>query len=237
MRKAGRPPFISRIAGVAMVLGMVAGCAPIAATQQGSKIRDLYQLVLIVGVGVAVLIWILVTWSIVRYRRQKETVPQIRNNIPLEVTWTVIPVILVLVLFVLTFQTQVAVDAEAPNPDVHIAVTAFTWQWQFDYVDSGVKLIGTTGQPPEMVVPVNETIHIDLRSTDVDHSFYVPQFLFKRDAIPGRTNSFDFIVTNVGVYPGQCAEFCGLQHAYMTFTVRAVDRATYDSWLASAPKR
>lgn len=230
-----RSPVVRRAGAGALLLVVVAGCAPAAATEQGSRIRDLYQLLLIIGVGVALLIWALVTWSIVRYRRHRDgPVPQTRNNIPLELTWTIVPAVLVLILFILTFQTQVAVDAEAQNPAVKIEVTAFTWQWQFRYAGSGVVLTGTTNQPPEMVVPVNETIHIDLRSTDVNHSFYVPQFLFKRDAIPGRTTSFDFIATSVGIYPGQCAEFCGLQHAYMTFTVRAVDRTTYDAWLASA---
>jgi cytochrome c oxidase subunit 2 len=230
----GRRSLLIRLGGGAASAALLAGCAPAAATVQGARIRDLYQLLLMIGIGVALLIWVLVTWSIVRYRRHRdEPIPQTRNNIPLEVAWTIVPAVLVLILFILTFQTQVAVDAEAPDPAVDIAVTAFTWQWQFRYAGSGVVVTGTTDHPPEMVVPVNETIHIDLTSSDVDHSFYVPRFLFKRDAIPGRTTSFDFIVQSAGVYPGQCAEFCGLQHAYMIFTVRAVDRATYDAWLAS----
>jgi cytochrome c oxidase subunit 2 len=83
-----------------------------------------------------------------------------------------------------------------------------------------------------MVVPAGEPIHIVLTSTDVVHSFYVPQFLFKRDAIPGRPNEFDLTIDEPGAYGGQCAEFCGVFHDRMTLTVRAMTRVDYDAWLA-----
>ncbi len=212
----------------------VAGCAPVAATAQGASIRDAYTVFLIVGLGMAMLIWGLVTWSILRYRRRRSEPPrQTRDNLPFEIAWTVGPIVLVIALFILTFRTQISVDAQSPHPAVSVAVTAFTWQWQFQYEGTPVTIVGSTGDPPVMVVPVNETIHVDLVSVDVDHSFYVPQFLFKRDAIPGRTTSFDFKAIEPGLYPGQCAEFCGVQHAYMTFSVRAVDRPTFDAWLSA----
>jgi cytochrome c oxidase subunit 2 len=84
-----------------------------------------------------------------------------------------------------------------------------------------------------MVVPVGEPIHIVLTSADVDHAFYVPQFLFKRDAIPGHPNEFDVTITDPGTYNGQCAEFCGIYHDRMLLSVQAVSRPEYDAWLAA----
>jgi cytochrome c oxidase subunit II len=85
-------------------------------------------------------------------------------------------------------------------------------------------------------VPVGEPVRVTVASADVVHSFYVPQFLFKRDAVPGRESSFDFTVEDAGTYRGQCAEFCGIYHSRMPFTVRAVSRTDYDAWVSSQPK-
>jgi len=114
-------------------------------------------------------------------------------------------------------------------------VTAFRWQWEFDYPGSGVRVIGGPDVPAEMVVPAGEPIHIVLTATDVAHAFFVPAFLFKRDAIPGRVNEFDVTINEPGAYGGQCAEFCGVFHDRMLLTVRAVTRPDYDAWLAAQP--
>ena len=87
-----------------------------------------------------------------------------------------------------------------------------------------------------MVMPVNENVHIRLHSADVIHSFYVPQFLYKLDVVPGRTNEFDVNVDQVGTYSGQCAEFCGLGHADMHFSVQAMTRADFDAWVVESQK-
>src|SRR5690348_5791386 len=85
-----------------------------------------------------------------------------------------------------------------------------------------------------MVLPINERVRIRLHAQDVIHSFYVPAFFYKKDAVPGRINEFDVTIEKPGTYGGQCAEFCGLSHADMYFTVRAVERAEYDAWLQTA---
>ncbi len=116
---------------------------------------------------------------------------------------------------------------------VTVNVEAFRWQWRFDYEGSGVTVTGTRDAPAEMVVPVGEPVRVVLTSADVIHSFYVPAFLFKRDAIPGHPTEFDFTVDAPGGYGGQCAEFCGVYHDRMLLTVRAVTRPEFEAWLAS----
>ncbi len=97
----------------------------------------------------------------------------------------------------------------------------------------GVTTTGTPAAPPTLYLPVGETTEIELRSADVTHSFWVPAFLFKRDAIPGMTNVFDLTPNRTGSFPGRCAQFCGLRHALMTFTVQVVPRTAYVRYLAA----
>jgi cytochrome c oxidase subunit 2 len=184
------------------------------------------------------LVWLLITVAILRYRRrpgdEDHLPPQIGHITWLEVVWTALPIVTILVLFGLTLSTLGKVDALAAAPPVTVNVTAFRWQWRFDYAGTNVTVAGAPEKPAEMVVPAGEPIHIVLTSADVDHSFYVPAFLFKRDAIPGKPNEFDLTITDPGTYSGQCAEFCGVFHDRMTLTVRAVTRAEFDAWLRSS---
>jgi cytochrome c oxidase subunit 2 len=129
-------------------------------------------------------------------------------------------------------QAQNKVLDQSGDADVNLTVTAFQWSWRFTYEGTGAEVVGSPGTIPEMVVPVGEPVHVTLTSPDVIHSFYVPAFLFKRDATPGRPTEFQFTVDEAGTYHGQCAEFCGVGHAAMTLTVRAVPRPEYEAWLA-----
>jgi cytochrome c oxidase subunit 2 len=218
---------------VVVLLGLVvSGCMPTPASTQGRQISDLYGMFVIGGVIVATIVWVLVTWSILRYRRRDDRLPeQTHGNLRIEAVWTLIPAVTVLALFVLTLQALGNVQAVAPG-GINLHVTAFRWQWQATYPDAGVTITGTTANELEVVLPVNTPIHVTLESLDVNHSWYVPAFLFKRDAIPGRPTTFDLEVAAPGVYPGACAEFCGIGHDQMLFTVRGVDMATFQAWLA-----
>jgi cytochrome c oxidase subunit 2 len=220
--------------GIGLVL-VTTGCVPRPATTQGQSIADLWVVFGIASAAVGLLIWGLVTWSVFRYRAHgsDELPAQIHGHLGLEIAWTALPIAIVVGLFVLTYRTIGAVETTTGPAPVPITVTAFTWQWSFHYEGSDVTVTGTTDRPAELVVPAGETVRVTLLSTDVDHAFYVPAFLFKRDAIPGHPSTFDFTVETPGVYGGQCAEFCGLHHDSMAFTVRAVDRATFDAWLAA----
>ncbi|MCY7419902.1 MAG: cytochrome c oxidase subunit II [Chloroflexi bacterium] len=204
-------------------------------TQQGREAADLYLPIFLLAVAIFILVEGILLFVALRFRRKRgdDTLPgQRHGNNALELLWTGIPAIIVGVLFVVSTGVLLKVDAIAPNPAVTVDVTGFQWQWTFDYKDQGLSFTGAGKDGPEMVVPVDETIHIRLQSSGVIHSFYVPQFFRKLDVVPGRINEFQVNVEQEGTYGGQCAEFCGLAHADMYFTVRAVDRATFDQWVA-----
>jgi len=235
-RARSRVGRIPRPAALAVVVALVAGgCLPAAATQQGHAVSELWTAFIVAAAGVGILVWGLITIALIRYRRRSADAatmpPQIHDAPRLEIAWTAGPIVLVLLLFWLTLGALDRIDAREPGR-VTVDVTAFRWQWRFDYPDAGISIVGGPGTPAEMVVPAGEPIHIVLTATDVAHAFYVPAFLFKRDAIPGRPNEFDFTVDEPGAYGGQCAEFCGVFHDRMTLTVRAVTRPEYDAWLA-----
>jgi cytochrome c oxidase subunit 2 len=201
-------------------------------TTQAQDISDLYAIFLGAGIVVGAIVWVLATVAVIRGRRGRDAEPpQTHGDVRIEALWTVIPLITVLVLFGLTIQTLNTVDARGTG-GVNLHVTAFRWQWQAVYPDAGVRLVGTDDRPLEVVLPVGQTVHVTLDSFDVNHAFYVPAFLFKRDAIPGQPTAFDLQVSAPGVYPGACAEFCGVGHASMPFTIRGVDQATFDAWLS-----
>ena len=240
-----RPAGASRTSHAAVVLAflcavMLAGCLPAPRTTQAQAVADLWTQFVIAAVIVGGIVWMLITVALLRYRRRpgdEDTVPpQIGHVTWLEVVWTALPILTILVLFGLTLGTLGKVDAVAAAPPVTVNVTAFRWQWRFDYAGTNATVVGGPDTPAEMVVPVGEPIHIVLTAADVDHSFYVPAFLFKRDAIPGKPNQFDLTITDPGSYSGQCAEFCGVFHDRMTLTVRAVTRPEFDAWLAAAEK-
>jgi cytochrome c oxidase subunit II len=179
----------------------------------------------------------LLVWSMIRYRRRGDELPrQVHGNNRLELTWTLIPLLLVIVLFVITIQGQNRALEKAGRPALEVDVLAFQWSWRFDYQGQGVQVVGAPGNVPELVVPVGQPVRIRLRSADVVHSFYVPRTLFKRQAIPGRTTEFDLTFERVGTYQGHCVQFCGLAHADMLFRVKVVSPGEFQSWLAQASR-
>jgi len=137
----------------------------------------------------------------------------------------------VLFIFGATWRVERKVDRVDPNPGVTVDVTGFQWEWRFFYPEYRINIIGTATSYPTFVVPVGEPVRIVLRAQDVIHAFFVPQFLFKRDAIPGMTNEFDLTIPRPGTFFGECAEFCGLNHSDMGFYVKAVPRSEFDRWV------
>jgi cytochrome c oxidase subunit II len=232
-----RVPAARWLAVAALALA-AAGCAPQSVTEQGRAVYNLYNLFLYIAAVVFVVVSGLVLWSVVRYRRRDDELPkQTHGNNRLELLWTLIPTVIVLALFAFTLVAQNKVLDKSGQADVNVTVTAFQWSWRFTYEGTGAEVLGTPEHIPEMVVPVGQTIRVKLVSADVVHSFYVPQTLFKRQAIPGTENVFDLTFEKVGLYHGQCTQFCGLQHPDMVFRVRVVEQGAYQSWLAAATRR
>jgi cytochrome c oxidase subunit II len=215
-----------------------AGCTPQSVTEQGQAIYNLYNLFMYIAAVVFVVVSGLVIWSVIRYRRRDDELPtQTHGNNKLELTWTVIPTVIVLFLFVVTIQAQDKVLDTSGDADVDLTVTAFQWSYRFTYEGTGAEVLGTPESIPEMVVPVGQRIRVKLLSADVVHTFYVPQTLFKRQAIPGTENVFDLTFDKEGLYHGQCTQFCGLAHTNMLYRVRVVTQGEYQSWLAETSRR
>jgi cytochrome c oxidase subunit 2 len=228
----------ARWLAVAVAALLAAGCAPDSVTEQGRAVNDLYLLFLYIAAVVYLVVAALVIWSVVRYRRRDDELPkQTHGNNRLELTWTLIPTVIVLVLFGFTLRAQDRVLDQSGQADVNVTVTAFQWSWRFSYEGAGAEVVGTPEHIPELVVPVGQRVRVKLVSADVVHSFYVPQSLFKRQAIPGVTNEFDLTFDKTGLFHGQCTQFCGLQHPDMVFRVRVVNQGQYQSWLADATRR
>lgn len=194
----------------------------------------LYDIFLVVAAVVFVIVAGLLGWSIARYRATDDgrEASETHENIRLELIWWAIPTLLVIVLFLLTARVLGVVDERTDDPAVTINVTGFQWQWQFDYAGSDVTIIGVQEDLPVAVVPVGERIAFTLDSPDVIHSFWVPDFLIKRDVIPGRTNRIELTIDEEGTYSGLCGEFCGLLHSRMRFSIDAVSPDLFAAWLA-----
>ena len=233
-----------------LVLAIAAGCGmipPEPKTEAAKSVFTLYNIVLAMGTVVFVGVEGFIVYSIFRYRRRDDRLPpQTHGNTLVEIIWTAIPTVIVLILFVLSDHDPRTVEARRirRSGGVNIEVDGFQWQWQFRYLDDDTNpandysVVGSPASPAVMVVPVGEPVRLTLVSHDVIHSFFVPQFLIKRDLIPfpeGETpNKLEFTVTEEGTYHGQCAEFCGNLHAQMTFSVQAMAPDKFDKWLADA---
>jgi cytochrome c oxidase subunit 2 len=190
----------------------------------------------------------LIIWTVVRYRRKPgdDTLPpQTHGNNIAEFVWTIVPTLIVIFMFIVSWQTLNVVDRSSNDAQTKIRAVAGQFQWQFDYLATdGTTVLYTeflplVSQGGGMMVPAGRTVQLSLVSKDVIHAFYVPQFLFKRDVVPGRTNQFDFNVnvSDVGqTFRGQCAELCGTGHSIMLFEVKALSAADFDAWLVEKSK-
>ncbi len=210
------------------------GCAflPAGATAQADQLHQVWSVFFYAGLFVAVVVYALILGPLFVWRRRGDGYPpQFRRNNKLEVFYTVVPLLIVAALFALTYKKETSVEQLVARPDATVDVIAFAWSWKFHYPGGALDIVGTPQKPPEMVIPVEGTTRINLTSTDVNHAFWVPGFLFKRDAIAGISNHFDLRPIRTGTYRGQCAEFCGLDHALMSFTIRVVSAADYRRWL------
>jgi cytochrome c oxidase subunit II len=211
----------------------VAGPGP-PLTDQASDIDRVWDVFFVIAVAVVILVAGLVAIIVIRFRRRSETLPrQVHENIPIEVGYTAVPLLVVGGLFALTVVSIWAVDESDEDADLVVEVTAFQWQWRFDYPESGVEVIGSDEVVPELVLPAESSVRFELTSQDVIHSFWIPGFRFKRDVFPDQVTTFQVDVgepTGAYLNTGVCAEFCGLDHTSMRFSVRIVTPAEFEQW-------
>ena len=241
-RRLPRPRSRRWAIGAAVVAALLlSGCQVPAfgayrgATSQGQDAFKLWQGFFIAGAVIFVIVLLLIGWSVIRYRRRSDVIPaQTQYHTFFEITYTVVPVIIVVVLFLFTFISENEVDALSTNGPLTVNVTAFQWGWEFQYPGYDVRVLGVETENPTMVLPANQNVRVFLRSRDVIHGFYVPEFNFSRYALPGVTNQFDLDIQHTGTFRGQCTQFCGLYHSLMVFQVKAVTATQFKAWVRHA---
>jgi cytochrome c oxidase subunit 2 len=219
-------------------------------TNHTSEVIGLWNTSWIVLMGVGIVTWGLILWAAIVYRRRKGQTGlpvQLRYNLPIEIFYTIVPLILVLGFFAFTAKTQNNIEAPIANPQVRIDVYGQRWSWTFNYVDEKTYSPGVQAQTEAdsgkliaplntLYLPVNKRVEIRIFSRDVAHSFWIVNFLYKKDMIPGKTNYMYFIPEKIGTYQGKCAELCGQYHSLMLFQVKVVSEADYEAYIAKQRK-
>ncbi|WP_182490025.1 cytochrome c oxidase subunit II [Microcella alkalica] len=216
-------------------------------TNQVDRVIGLWVTSWIVLLGVGVITWGLIIWAAVVYRRRKGQTGlpvQLRYNMPIEILYTVVPLILVLGFFAFTARDQTAIEEPLADPDVTIEVYGKRWAWDFNYVNEDVYYQGIQAQKtedgqidasslPTLYLPVGQKVEVKIESRDVLHSFWIVDFLYKKDMIPAKSNYWYFIPEKEGSYVGKCAELCGEYHALMLFNVEVVSQEEYEAYTDS----
>lgn len=243
-----------KVVGLTGLVALVAtGCSvdevlrfgwPSGVTPQADKMRELWTWSAVAALVIGVFMWVLMLWPVMFHRKKSDEMPrQTQYNLPLEIVYTGIPFVIILVLFYFAVGAQNFVDDET-DPDVRVEVVGFQWNWEFRYTDEqvegtqdAVSTVGSSEEIPLLVLPAERVIQYEISSKDVLHSFFVPEFLFKRDMFPrpdknNTDNVFQNTIDEPGAFVGRCAELCGSYHAMMNFEVRALPGDQYDDYIA-----
>jgi cytochrome c oxidase subunit 2 len=260
--------FASRLTALAVAAGTVlvsAGAALAAlghpvpwqmdlqesATPVMDDIASFHFFLLWVIAAISVFVLALLGIVIVRFNARANPTPsRTTHNTPIEILWTIVPVVILVVIAVPSFRL-LFLELDVPKPDLTIKATGKQWFWSYSYPDNGFEFDSLMvqekdlkpGQPRllaadnEMVVPVNKVVHVLVTGADVIHSFTVPSFGVRIDAVPGRMNETWFKATIEGEYYGQCSELCGKDHSFMPIAVRVVKQNEFDAWAVDAKKK
>ncbi|TYB61077.1 cytochrome c oxidase subunit II [Nonomuraea sp. PA05] len=253
---------VPRAAALALLLATATACAndvpeanwsrgllPDHITEQGEIVQNLWNGAWIAALATGAVVIGLIIWACIFHRKRRakaELPPQVRYNLPIEMLYTLIPLVMVSVFFFFTARDSEALARVDGNAPVKVKVEAFQWSWRFTTTVQGKGTKPVAGVPvsdykagPQLVLPVNTKVEFDLQTDDVIHSFWVPEFLFKRDVIPGIPEGdpgrkFQITTLNKpGVYAGRCAELCGVDHSRMLFSVKLVPQAEFDQYVAT----
>lgn len=224
-----------------------------AATQIAHDQQWLDHFVLYIITGVTIFVCLLLLVCILRFNSRMNPVPaRFTHNTPIEVTWTLIPVLILIAIGAFSLPILFRSQEMPSDPDLVVKAIGHQWYWSYEYPNDGVAFdalmlekdaLADAGYTEDeyllatdnaLVVPVGKKILMQYTATDVIHSWTIPAFAIKQDAVPGRIAQAWFEVDQEGIYFGQCSELCGINHAYMPIVVKAVSQEKYDAWLAGA---
>ncbi|MGH8503017.1 MAG: cytochrome c oxidase subunit II [Gammaproteobacteria bacterium] len=223
---------------------------PKGVTEISHQVYGLHMLIFWICVGIGVLVFGAMLYSVIRHRRSKGyKAAQFHESTTVEILWTIVPFVILVAMAIPATQTLIAME-DTGNSDMTIKITGYQWKWHYDYLDQNVDFFSTLSTPRsqifnqaekgehyllevdnEVVVPVDKKIRLLLTSNDVIHAWWVPELAVKKDAIPGFINQMWTQIDEPGVYRGQCAELCGRDHGFMPVVVRAVEQAEFDKWV------
>ncbi len=217
--------------------------SPHGVTEQSKNVIQLWHLTYFIAIPLGLLVLGLIAWSVVRDRVRvgnDRRPAQFQYHLPLEVAYTVIPLVLVAIVFAFMYGAENKENRLSKTPALVVGVQGFQWGWRFTYPNghqdvgtyAGEQDINSTAALPVLHLPARETVQLNLQADDVNHSFYVPEFLFKRDLIPGVDNKVDFNITTTGRWIGECTQLCGTYHAYMRFMVDVMPADQFNSWMS-----
>ena len=249
---------------VALILGMIGEAAwadfhvniPVGPDETSRIIYDFHMYAIWVCVGIAVVVFGVMFYSIINHRKSKHPTPAtFHENTLLEIVWTVIPVLILIGLAVPATKALIKIE-DTSGSDMTIKVVGYQWKWFYEYPEEGIKFFSSldaasnearqigSGIDPKtvpnyllnvdhpLVVPINKKIRFQITAADVLHAWWVPAFGWKKDAIPGFVNAAWVKIEKPGIYRGQCAELCGRDHGYMPIVVKAVTEDEYRAWVA-----
>jgi cytochrome c oxidase subunit II len=222
------------------------------ATPVMEQIASFHYFLLWVIAAISAFVLVLLLIIVVRFNARANPVPsRTTHYTPIEIVWTIVPVVILAAIAVPSFRL-LFVELDVPKPDITIKATGKQWFWSYSYPDNGNFEFDSLmiaekdlkpGQPRlltvdnEMVVPVNKVVHVLVTGADVIHSFTVPSFGIRIDAVPGRINETWFKATTTGMFHGQCSELCGKDHSFMPITVRVVNDSDFTAWAAAAKQK
>jgi cytochrome c oxidase subunit II len=231
--RSSRIPRLRAAATALVALTMLPGCVMQGATSKATEVHDLFWLISWLALPVFVAVEGFLLWCAFRYRKRDDSpAPQRTGRKGVLISFFAIGLVIVAVLFVFGERTLATVDKVERNTQVDIRLEAFQWEWTAYYKTEGLVVSGKTlKQPLVFELPVDEPVRIELVARDVMHEFFVPAFLFMRNAIPGHPNVFTLTPDKLGTFQGQCAQYCGLWHSRMTFILKVVSTPDYLNWV------
>ena len=230
---------------------------PKGVTELSAETYEIHMVIFWWCVAIAVVVFGVMIYSLINHRKSKGAMPaQFSHSMTAEVIWTTIPVIILLIMAVPSAELMIKLE-DTRNPDMTVVITGYQWKWHYSYQGEDVSFYSTLSRPsmaarrldsgidPEtvenylldvdnrLVVPRGAKVRILLTSNDVLHAWWVPELSIKKDAIPGFMNETWFTAEVAGVYRGQCAELCGMDHGYMPIVVEVIEPDAFQAWLAN----